>query len=147
MQFMIILTQRINQMSIQLNLKTSGQFPLTEFVDGNTFFPNPALSSTTAQTPTNRQEFIKVIDFGALPNAGIKTVPHGITIDANTSFTQIYATATEPNSQFIPIPFSSPTALIDNIEILVDTTDVIITTAINYSAFTICYVVLKYIKQ
>jgi hypothetical protein len=47
----------------------------------------------------------------------------------------------------IPIPYSSTTNIDNNISIQVDDTDVNITTAADYSVYTICYVVLEYIKQ
>lgn len=95
----------------------------------------------------NRDVYRKVIDFGALPNAGVKTVAHGITFDASSSLTHLYASATDPvNLLYIPIPYASPT-LANNIEISLDSTNVIITTGTNRSAFTICYVVIEWLKN
>lgn len=146
-QFMIALTQSINLISIQLNLKDIGVYPLTEIVSGQTFFPNPALTSTTAVLPQPRQGLRKVVNFGALPNAGLKSVAHGIVFDAQTSFTRIYGAATFPSTASIPIPYSSTVNINQNISIVIDATNVNITTAFDYSAFTICYVVIEYIKQ
>jgi len=151
-QFLIVLTQRINEISLQLNLKDTGIYSEQEFVNSQVFFPNPALSSTTAQTPTQRQAFRKVINFVdgttvvSLPNAGSTSVAHGITVDANTTFTRIYGAATDPSTSFIPLPYSSPT-LVDNIELSVDGTNVTITTGSDRTGFTNCYVVVEYLKQ
>ncbi len=102
-----------------------------------------------------RQVFRKVIAFGALPNAGTKSVAHGIdTLPQDLpnnyigfSFTRIYATATDPvNELYIPIPYASNVAA-NVIEINVDATNVNITTASNKTAYTITYVVLEYIKS
>jgi hypothetical protein len=132
-----------------INQRTAGFYPLTEFIDGNVFFPDPALSSTTSQKPDLRQEFVKVINYGPLPNTAQTSQPHGITIDANTTFTQIYATATNPVSpfEFVPIPYVSATDPNGTIEISVDGTNVYITTAEDWSAYTRCLVVLKYLKN
>jgi hypothetical protein len=146
-QFMVALTQRINLISIQLNAKDIGLYQLTEILNGQQFFPNPALSSTTAQSPTQRPVLRTVVNFGALPNAATKSVPHGITFDATTSFTRIYGTATFPSTSAIPIPYSSTVNINQNISIVIDATNVNITTAMDYTNFTICYVILEYIKQ
>jgi len=145
-ELIIRLAQNMNRMLLVLNLKDTGYYTLEEFLNSQAFFPNPALNSTTAQTPVFRQAFRKVINFGALPNATTTSVAHNINITSGYSFTRIYGTATNPSTAFIPIPFSSPT-LNQNIKITVDGTNVSITTGIDYSAYTICYVVLEYIKS
>ena len=145
-ELLVRLYQNVNNISISLNTRDAGYYVNQEFINGQIFFPNPALDSTTPQTPTMRQVFRLVINFGALPNATTKSVAHGITITSGFSFTRIYATATNPSTSFIPIPFSSPT-LNQNIKITVDATNVNITTAIDYTAYTICYVILEFIKN
>ncbi len=152
-EFIIRLTQAMNIISLTLNLKDSAIYSLEEFVNSQVYFPNPNLSSTTAQFPEDRQVFRKVINFvdgtvvTSLPNAGTTSVPHGITITNDFTFTRIYATATEPGTSFIPIPYSSATAVANNIEINVDATNVNITTGSDRTNYTFCYVVLEYIKQ
>lgn len=151
-ELLVRLYQNINNICMALNIKDVGYYTLSEFLNGQLFFPNPALSSTTAQTPTYRQVFRTVVNFGALPNAGTKSVPHGIAINPVTpttySFTRIYGAASNGSAQnsFIPLPFASPT-LNENIKLTVDNTNVNVTTAIDYSSYTICYLVLEYIKQ
>lgn len=135
------LAQNINEIALVLNIKVSGYYPLLEFVNGKLFFPNP-----TAANPVYRQAFHKLINFGALPNAGTKSVAHGLTVDANFTFTRIYGTATDPSTAGIPLPYSS-TTLINNIELSVDATNVNITTGIDRTGFTTTYVILEYLKQ
>ncbi len=144
-EFLVHLRQSLNDMALVLNIKDSGFYALEEFVNGQIYFPNPALSSITAQQPEQRQVFRKVINFGALPN-GTKSVAHGITIDANTAITRMYAGATDPSTTFIPIPYAS-TTLVNNIELNANATHVNITTGIDRTGFTACYVVMEYIKQ
>ena len=147
-ELLIRLYQNMGIISNTINLKTSGLYPTVEFVTGDTFFPNPALNSTTAQTPEDRSVFRVVIDFGALPNTATKSVAHNIDTILNTfSFTKIYATASDQVAlSYIPIPYAS-SVLINNIEIYVDATNVNIKTAANYSMYTKCYVVVEYIKS
>lgn len=147
-ELLVRLYQNVNNIALSLNIKDTGYYVQNEFVNGQAYFPNPALSSTTATQPTYRQVFRAVVNFGALPNAGAKSVAHGIPVTASVttfSFTRIYATATDQTARsFIPIPYVSLAAA--NIEISVDATNVTITTQSNRSSYTLCYVVLEYIK-
>jgi len=148
-ELLIRLYQNLNRLSTAANLKGSAIYDIQEFVDGSSWF------QTTANTTDNpssssvyRPERRLVINFGALPNTGTKSVAHKIPCTTSTSFTRIYATATNPVSTFsyIPIPYSSTVSVNDNIELYVDGTNVNITTAADYSAYTICYVVLEYLQ-
>lgn len=141
------LQQQINSINMVLNTKVSGYYALSEFVNGAVWYPDPALTSATAQSPTWRQEFQKVIVIGTLPNAaGTLTIAHGLTVTSGYSFTQIYGSANDPSTTFIPLPYASP-VLADNIELWADTTNVYIKVGKDRSGFTDTRVVLKYIKQ
>lgn len=146
-EFLVRLRQSINNIAMVLNIKDSGYYPLQEFVNGQVFFPDPTLSSSTPTAPVFRQVFRKIINFGGLPNTGTTSVAHGLTITSGFTFTRIYACASDiTGSDYIPIPYASPTDA-SNIELRVDATDVIITTGSDRTAFTVCYVVLEFIKQ
>lgn len=146
-ELLVRLYQNLNVMALALNLKDSGYYSIQEFLNSQAYFPDPALTSTSATTPVYRQVFRTVVNFGDLPNAGTKTVPHGIDITNTYSFTRIYAASSDQVAlNYIPIPYASAT-LVNNIEIFVDATNVIIITAADYSNFTLTYVVLEYIKQ
>lgn len=145
-EFLVRLRQSINDIALVVNVKDSGYYFDQEFVNGQAYFPNPSLSSTTSQNPVPRQVFRTVVNFGALPDTASKSVAHNLTIDSNFSFTRIYGTATNPSTSFIPIPYASPTGA-NAIEISVDATNVTITTGSNRTAYTTTYVVLEYIKQ
>jgi hypothetical protein len=136
-----ILTDYFRRMVSALNDKDIGQYNTIPIVNGQKWFtPGDA----------NRERFVYrlVVNFGALPNAATKTVAHSITTTANTIFTRIYGTATDPGAatitSAIPLPFASST-LNQNIILSVDAANVIITTAIDYSMYTTTYVVLEYI--
>lgn len=146
-EFLVRLRQSINNIALSLNIRDAGYYVQTEFVNGQAFFPDPTLSSTTASTPVFRQVFRKVVNFGALPTTTTKTVAHGIDITTTFTFTRIYATASDTTGlTYLPIPYASATTA-DIIELDVDATNVNITTGKDQTAYDTCYVVLEYIKQ
>lgn len=142
-QILVRLYQTVNSIALSLNAKDSGYFLNEEFVTGSLYF-NPTSSNQLDLRPV----FRKVINFGALPNAATKTVAHNLTPDTTWSFTRIYGCATDPVAlSYIPLPYSASTAVADNLELYVDNTNVSVATGANYSAYTVSYVVLEYIKQ
>lgn len=151
--FLVRLYQTTNNIANAVNIRDAGYYIQDEFVNGQLWFENPALSSKTTQSPEHRQVWRKVINFGALPSGApaFIDVAHGITFAATgpVTFTRIYGTATDPATPMaIPIPYSSATAVVSNLELYVNATNVRITTGgTDYSAYTTCYVILEYIKQ
>lgn len=145
-ELLIRLYQNINNISQVVNLKDSGYYVPQEFINGQVFFPNPANNSDTSTAPNYRQVYRVAINFGPLPNTGTKSVPHKVTITTSTTFTRMYATASDPvGFNYIPIPYASNTAGA-SIELNADATNVNITTGSDRTNFTICYVVLEYIQ-
>lgn len=146
-EFLVRLRQSVNDIALAVNLKDSALYYPQEFVNGQIYFPNPALDSTTSTYPDPRQVYRLIVDFGSLPDTGIKSVPHNLAPDSFFSFTRIYATASDKTGlTYIPIPYASP-VLADNIAIDVDAVNVNITTGSNRSNYTVTYVVLEYIKS
>lgn len=141
-----ILTDYLRTVAYAINDKDIGQYPLVEIVNGQKW-----PSNTADNVNKMRNAFRKVIDFGALPDTTAKTAPHGITTNINTTFTRIFATATDPGASTttsaIPIPFADPAAAANSIRLEVDATNVTITTAIDYSAYSRCYVVLEWLQN
>ena len=145
-QIIIRISQALTDYANAINIKDTGMYPLAEFVTGQIYFPNPALNSTTPQTPVYRQGLRTTVNFGALPNTINKAVPHGITVDANTTFACIYATATNTTARTgLPIPSTSTTGNI--VYLFIDATNVNITTNFDATAYNACLVVIEYIKQ
>lgn len=145
-ELLVRLYQNINLISLTTNIKDSGYYDTNEFVNGQLFFPDPALNSTTSSQPAFRQVTRKVINFGALPNTATKSVAHTIGPNSSYSFTRIYATASDTTGlTYIPIPYASP-VLANNIEINVDVTNVNITTGSNRSNYNITYVILEFLR-
>lgn len=146
-ELIIRLYQNLNNMALSINIRDAGYYNLFPFVNGQLYFPNQSLDSQTSQTPQFRQVIRKVINFGALPNTTSKSVPHGIPINSQFTFTRIYGTASDTTGNtYIPIPYASPT-LANNIELSVGARDVVITTGSSRTSFTFCYVVLEYLNQ
>ena len=146
-ELLVRLYQNLNLMCSVLNVKDTGKYPTSEFVNGQLFFPNPANSSATPSYAAERQVLRKVINYTTdLPNTGTATIPHGITCTTNTTFTRIYATASDTTGfNYIPIPYASPT-LANNIEIKLDNTNVYIITGSNRTNFNQTYIVLEYLQ-
>ena len=145
-ELLVRLYQNVENIASVLNIKDSGYYNTLEFVTGQLFFPNPLYNSQTAQTAIFRQVIRKTIIFGALPNTGTKSVAHGITVNAGTTWVNMWATATDTTGLTgLNIPYASPT-LANNVEIYPDATNVNIITGSNRSNYTICNVVLEYLQ-
>lgn len=146
-ELLVRLYQNLNLMSLSLNTRDAAYYNTDEFVNGQVFFPNPALSSQTTTMPTFRQVLRLVVNFGALPNTGTKTVAHNIPINSQYTFTRIYGAASDTTGlNYIPLPYASP-VLANNIELSVDATNVIVTTGSNRSNFNVTYIILEYLRQ
>ncbi len=147
-EILVRMYQNLNLMSNVINVKETAQYTNEfEMITSQQWFPNPNLNSLSSTTPTQRPVYRKVINFGALPNTGTTSVSHGIICTSATTFTRIYATASDTAGlNYIPIPYASASGT-TNIEISVNSTNVNITTASNRSNFNVCYVILEYIQN
>ena len=146
-ELLVRLYQNVNNIALNLNVKETGYYPLTEFMTSQVYFPNNSLNTQSGTAPTFRQVYRTVVNFGALPNAGAKSVVHNIQVDQGFTATHIYGSATNTGAtSMIPLPYSSPT-LNKNIQVDVGSTTITITTGINYSDFINTYCVIEYIKS
>jgi hypothetical protein len=146
-ELLIRLYQNINIMSLAVNAKETGVYNTLRFPTSQSWFPNPAYNSTTATSPTQRQAERLVINFGALPNAATKSVPHNLPINPSWTFTEIKATATDTTGlNSIPIPYAAITD-VDNIELNLDLNNVNITTGSNRTNFNECVVVIEFLTN
>lgn len=113
--------------------------------EGALFVPIEKLTSgqyfIASNPQKNRAVYRMVVDFGALPNTGTTTVAHNIVgWDANFRLVRAYGAATDPiGLSAVPIPN-------DNIFLEINSTDVIITTTANFSAYTESTVVIEFTK-
>jgi len=146
-ELLVRMYQNINAISLVLNVKDTGMYETMEFVNGQTYFSNPKLNSSTPQTAQPRQVFRTVINFGTLPNTTTKSVAHNISTNAAMTFTRIYGAASDTSGKnYIPLPYASPTSA-NNIELSVTSSNVVVTTGSNRSNFNVCYIVLEYLKS
>jgi|SRR6185312_5291573 len=142
-ELLIRLYQSINDITEAINLKNTGYYVTTEFNTGQLLF------NANNDFSQLRNIYRTTINFGALPAAGTKSVAHGITgISSTYTGVKLYGVATNPATpQFIPIPYSSASAVASNLELTLDATNVNITTGgTDYSAYTRTLVVIELVK-
>lgn len=145
-ELLVQLGYYLNDMANVVNAKETGLYPLMEYACSNSIFPNPAYLPSSNASQIDRPVFRTTLNFGALPNTGVKSVPHNISVSAGLVWTRIEAVATDTTGLTgLPIPYASP-VLANNISIDVDATNVNITTGSNRTNYNICVVVLEYIQ-
>ena len=142
------LVEQLKKISTAVNIREIGWFLDEELLSGKAFIPGTNSSSTGSSSNVFRQVLRKVIDFGALPAAGAKNVPHGITFDANFTLVTMYAAATDPIAfSAFPIPYCNPLVLADGVALQMDATNVTITVGVNRSNYTRCFVTIEYLQE
>lgn len=141
-QFLIQITKVYNDFATFINNRQTGTFNLSETVAGQFFF-NPVVSNTAPANP--RPAYRKVFSIGAI-NAGATSVTaHGIS--NITSFTFINGVAIVSGPIFRPIPYASVTAVNQQIEINVDSTNINISNGAAAPNITSAIIVLEYLKN
>lgn len=145
--FYEVMNERERNTASVINIKENGIYQTIEQLTSQTWFAAAADPLTKT-----RDTFRKVINFGALPNAGTKSVAHGISVTARTSFTKIYAVATNPNATgatpfAFPISGFDPSDITKPVMVWVDVTNVNIESTSDLTAYTTCYVVLEYLQN
>lgn len=142
-ELLIRLYQNVNAIALVLNVKTTGQFPLMETVNGNLWFPNPNNNSTTAATASLRQELQQTyLITNVVP--GVRTVAHGITITKATTFTGLDGAASDQVG-FKYYGFNSGAGAA-NISAVANSTNIVITNNTGIT-FTTVYIVFKYLQN
>jgi hypothetical protein len=142
------IVEQLKKITNAVNLREIGWFLDEELLSGKAFIPGNNNIVNGATNQTFRQILRKVIDFGTLPAAGTKSVPHYIVVDANFTLIQMWASATDPiGLTMLPIPYETPVALNQNIALDMDATNVNITVGINRTNFTRCFVIIEYIQE
>jgi len=113
--------------------------------EGGLYVPIEKLTSAQYFTPgnpqLNRAVYRMVVDFGALPNSGVKSVPHNI-VGWNSDFrlTREFGAATDPIlNKSLPLPNVG-------IKLENDATNVTVTTTANFSNYTDSTIVIEFTK-
>lgn len=147
-EFLVFLRRSVSEISEAVNAKDTGKHVKTEFACGQTYFPDPALTSTTPQTPVDRQVYRKTFLWpNTLPNIGQQHVAHGIDLTSNTyKMVHIEGTASQivPH-KYIPIPYVSAD-LTEIVQLYIDGPDIYIETNFDASAYDHTVIVIEYIK-
>ena len=140
------ITEQLKKITNAVNIREIGWFLDEELLSGKAFIPG--VNNVGNASPRQfRQVLRKVINFGALPNAGNKSVPHGITFDSNFTLVQMFGAATDPvNLVAFPIPFDSA-GNAQGVALYMDSTNVIISTQSNRSSYTRCFVTIEYMQE
>lgn len=141
------IVEQFKKQANAINAREIGFFLDQELLSGKAFIPGVNIASDGGSSQQFRTVLRKVIDFGALPNATVKSVPHGITFDANFTLVQMYAAATDPtNLVAFPIPYAGAGAA-DGVALYMDATNVYIVTQTNRSTYIRCYVVIEFLQE
>ena len=142
------LVEQLKKYGEALNVRTIGFYLDQELLTGNSFIPGVNIVSEGGSSQQFRSVLRKVINFGTLPNSTTKSVPHGITFDANFTLVSLITCATDPVSLIaIPIPFTDTASTTNQIVITMDATNINITAGTNRSNFTTCYVIIEYMQE
>ncbi len=139
--------EQLKKISNAVNIREIGWFLDEELLSGKAFIPGTNNVADGGTSQQFRQVLRKVINFGTLPNAGLKSVPHGITVDANFTLVFLNGAATNPTSlTAIPLTLGSPT-LNQNIQLTMDAVNVNVITAVNLSNFTRTFITIEYLQE
>lgn len=142
------IVEQFKRVSNAVNIREIGWFLDEELLSGKAFIPGQESLSDLSTSQVFRQVLRKVIDFGALPAAGTKSVPHNITVTNNFTLTFMCAAATDPiGLDSLPIPYIDPLVLANGIGLTMDATNVNITVGDDRSAFTRCFVTIEYLQE
>ena len=138
------LVEQLKGLANAVNIRQIGWFLDEELISGKQFIPSP---NTTGGSDQFRTILRKVIDFGQLPNAGTKSVAHGITVDIYFTLMNLYISATDPIN-FLSFGLQNwDITGTSSIILNMDATNINVTTTADYSDYTRSYVVVEYIQE
>lgn len=146
--FRLQLRKYLNNIASALNVKENGFYLEEETPTAGVFIPiaTPKSSANVKFRPM----FRKVVDFGALPNATTKSVPHGISTTENYSIIKLQGGATDAGVSTLNSALAIPMDGIPNnqrVSLTMDATDVIIQTSMDRTNYTRTFIVIEYIKE
>lgn len=125
-----------------INARTIGNYPSIEVFSGNTFLSKSNLGSGASI-------FRKVIDVASTLQSlpGTRSANHDISVDGNFTLVHLYGAATNPSTQFIPLPYVDSGTPANGIQVYLDATQYYLVSSGNYGAYTRAYLVVEYVKQ
>jgi len=85
----------------------------------------------------------KTINFGAMPNATTKSVPHGLNVDSTFRLLNLYLAANDTtNKKYFCLQYYSISA--GDIVLSMDATNVTVTTGSNYSTYNVTIIPIEF---
>lgn len=127
-----------------VNQRILGVFEQTEFQNGVQFFTNDPPSGTDKREP--RDGYRKVFEIGSITSGSTSMISHGIS--GNPFFPyHIYGTVETSATDFRPLPYVNGATVTDQIEITVDSTNIIISNGSTAPDIVMGFVVLEYLKN
>lgn len=140
------IVEQLKKITNSLNQKEIGFYLDQELLSGKAFIPGINITTGGGSSQQFRTVLRKVIDFGTLPNANIKAMPHGITVDSNFTLIHMYAAATDPtNLLSFEIDHAEPSP--GFVWMFMDATNVNIITGRDRRTYTRCFVTIEYIQE
>jgi hypothetical protein len=131
------IVEQFKRIANAVNIREIGWFLDEQLLSGKAFIPGSEAPNDVGSSQVFRTILRKVIAFPDL-TIGANTQPHGITVDANFTLTQLYAAATNATALTgEPIPNGIDT-------ITYDATNIIITVAAAYDR---CYATIEFIQE
>ena len=146
-QFIVILTNTVNDICMAINDKEAGYFSTYEFLTGKRLYPDPALNAYTEEQPYRAGIFRKCFRYTTpLPNAAAVPVAHGLAMDANWKTIDLWGTTFDSTAhQWLKLPFAGSGA--DAIDLYADFTHIYIKTQSNRNSCTFTNLVIEYTKS
>ena len=128
------LVEHLKKITTGVNNREVGTFYDVEVLSGKRFIP-----ADNSQEP--RSVLRKVIDVGTLANSGTTTEPHGLTVDANFTLVAMWGGTTDP------VAFTAASMPNQDINLSLDSSNIIVTTTSDYSAYTRSYVIIEFLQE
>jgi hypothetical protein len=140
-EFRVKFLELYRDLSNAVNTREVGVFDLVEFLTGENWF-------TSGNPQVKRKTYRKVFELPATAAGATTNIAHGITgVNTTTTFTQIYGTAITAVPDNRPIPFASATLVTDQIQILVNATNIVVTNGATAPNISSGVIVLTYLKN
>lgn len=140
-QRLIVLTTNYTEIAHGINQREIGTYETVEQLNGQQFF-------NTTSPEKKRFAYRKVFSIGAIAAGATSVTAHGITgVNSTTVFTHIYGTAVTNVIDNRPIPYADATAVTEQIEINVNTTNITIINGAVAPPITSAIVILEYLKN
>lgn len=140
-QLLIVHTDVYASSAQAINIRQIGTYDKLEQINGQFFFNDTTPSK-------KRLAYRQTYSFGATAAGATTLVAHNISgVNSIVTFTHIYGTCITAVIDNRPIPYASVTAIGEQIEVLIDATNINISNGAAAPAITSGIIVLEYLKD